>query len=84
MVNANLRFIGREQPVETDAALAPSTRRAARRAPSSPQPGVPVPDMVDRLPRRAAALPTTVWWLGVHGGAGESTLATLADRKSVV
>ena len=79
MVDANLRLTGREQPVETDAAFEPSTRRAARRAPTSPQPGVPVPDMVDRLPRRAAARPATVWWLGVHGGAGESTLAALAS-----
>ncbi|AWB88138.1 DUF6668 family protein [Mycetocola zhujimingii] len=35
--------------------------------------------MADRLPRRAAAWPASVWWLGVHGGAGESTLATLAS-----
>lgn len=79
LLNANLRLTGREQPVETGEALAPSTRRAARRAPTSPQSGVPAPDLVDRLPRRAAALPATVWWLGVHGGAGESTLAALAS-----
>lgn len=79
MVNTNLRLTGREQPAETGEVFPASMRRAARLAPTSPQPGVPVPDMVDRLPRRAAALPATVWWLGVHGGAGESTLATLAS-----
>ncbi|MBG6240204.1 hypothetical protein IWX78_003199 [Mycetocola sp. CAN_C7] len=79
MGNANRGLTGMEQPVETAEVLASSTRRAARLAPTSPQPGVPIPDMVDRLPRRAAAWPATVWWLGVHGGAGESTLAGLAS-----
>jgi hypothetical protein len=44
----------------------------------APQPGVNAPDIADRLPRREAAWPATVWWLGTHGGAGESTLAALA------
>ncbi len=43
-----------------------------------PQAGVPEPDTADRLPRRLTAETASVWWLGVHGGAGESTLATLA------
>ena len=54
------------------------TRRAARVGATAPQPGVPIPDTVDRLPHRDAAWPAPVWWLGAHGGAGESTLATLA------
>lgn len=45
---------------------------------SSPQGGVPVPDQADRLPRRESAAQATVWWLGVHGGAGESSLSLLA------
>lgn len=81
MVDVNLRLTGRKRPVEIEV-LAPSPRRAARLAPTSPQVGVPVPDTVDRLPRQAAARPASVWWLGVHGGAGESTLAILASGTS--
>jgi hypothetical protein len=51
--------------------------------PTKPQPGVPVPDSVDRLPRRDVDRPASLWWLGVHGGAGESTLsATVAGSRS--
>lgn len=47
------------------------------RGPQSPQPGIaPVPKG-DRLPRRASTSPATLWWLGVHGGAGETTLSAL-------
>lgn len=45
---------------------------------TAPQDGVPVPDRADRLPQRQTPHGATVWWLGVHGGAGESTLAALA------
>ena len=43
-----------------------------------PQFGVPVPDRADRLPQRSTPYTATVWWLGVSGGSGESTLAALA------
>jgi len=39
---------------------------------------VPVPDLADRLPRRAAHGQAIAWWVGAHGGAGETTLARLA------
>lgn len=45
---------------------------------TAPQDGVPVPDQADRLPQRKTPHGATVWWLGVTGGAGESTLASLA------
>ena len=45
---------------------------------TTPQDGVPVPDQADRLPQRKTPHGATVWWLGVTGGAGESTLASLA------
>lgn len=46
--------------------------------PSKPQLSVPQPDHVDRLPRRSVADGAAdYWWLGVHGGAGESSLARL-------
>lgn len=43
--------------------------------PARPQQGVDELDAVDRLPRRTPAVPALAWWLGAHGGAGESTLA---------
>lgn len=43
-----------------------------------PQLSVPQPDQADRLPRRnAAGREPAFWWLGVHGGAGETSLARL-------
>jgi hypothetical protein len=78
MSNANPWLIGAEQPAEPTTIPAPSTRGEARLGATAPQPGVPIPDTADRLPRRDAVWPATVWWLGVHGGAGESTLAALA------
>lgn len=48
--------------------------------PAAPQSGVPAPDTADRLPRRVQLGPATIWWLGAHGGAGETTLAGLAPR----
>lgn len=45
--------------------------------PTTPQPGVPTPDSADRLPQRDVNRPAALWWLGVHGGAGESVLSHL-------
>lgn len=45
--------------------------------PVAPQRGVPAPDQVDQLPIREQRSQPAVWWLGAHGGAGESTLASL-------
>jgi hypothetical protein len=56
----------------------PMTRREALRGPSAPQPSaVSVPENADRLPTRQVYGGATAWWLGAHGGAGESTLAGL-------
>lgn len=77
MSNANPWLTGTETPIESISA--PSAPFRARRVGvDAPQPGVPLPDTADRLPRRTEAWPATIWWLGVHGGAGESTLASLA------
>jgi hypothetical protein len=40
---------------------------------------VPAPDSADRLPRRTIGWPAALWWVGAHGGAGESTLAQLFE-----
>lgn len=67
------------QPSEPDE-VAPSTAPpvpARPTGPSAPQRGVPAPDQVDQLPTCDQPQSSGLWWLGVHGGAGESTLATL-------
>ena len=59
---------------------APSQAGAPPPTPLTPQPGVPVPDAADQLPRRRLTrqdLLTPIWWVGAHGGAGETTLERL-------
>ncbi|MEJ5913773.1 DUF6668 family protein [Pseudokineococcus sp. 1T1Z-3] len=41
----------------------------------APQRGVDELESVDRLARRTPEVTASVWWLGAHGGAGESTLS---------
>jgi hypothetical protein len=55
----------------------PRSRREARPGATAPQPGIPVPPVGSRLPRRDAPA-AGLWWVGVHGGAGESTLEMFA------
>src|ERR1700756_134000 len=64
-------------PERADFARLPGGR--ARLAVAGGQGGVVGPEPGDRLPRRAVAdeEPAAVWWLGAHGGAGESTLEEL-------
>lgn len=45
--------------------------------PVAPQEGITAPDQVDRLPTVSHRTSAPLWILGVHGGAGESTLAKL-------
>lgn len=75
MVGTKRWFSSLNRQPQPDAAAG---RKPQPSAPTRPQAGVPAPDTADRLPRWLPALSATVWWLGVHGGAGESTLATLA------
>lgn len=77
MSNTNPWLIGPNHSTEPREPSVPTSRREVRLGATAPQPGVPIPDTADRLPRRQAVWPATIWWLGVHGGAGESTLATL-------
>ncbi|MFT2753383.1 DUF6668 family protein [Clavibacter sp. Sh2088] len=57
----------------------PLTRRERLRGPRAPQPAtVAAPATSDRLPVRAQAASAALWWVGAHGGAGETTLARLA------
>lgn len=67
------------QPAEPEVTPPQPTEVAAAQArgPVAPQRGVRAPDHIDRLPVLAHARPAPLWWVGVHGGAGESTLASL-------
>lgn len=64
--------------VDVDEALPPAATGA-----QWPETEVPVVDAVDRLPRREVPQGSDLWVLGVHGGAGESTLASwLGGREA--
>jgi len=59
-----------------------TTRREALRGPSAPQPtSVQVPESADRLPTRQVFTGVSMWWLGAHGGAGETTLSALVQSS---
>lgn len=45
--------------------------------PLMPQGGVQAPDRVDQLPTFDHRMAAELWWVGAHGGAGETTLAGL-------
>ncbi|WP_372492600.1 DUF6668 family protein [Microbacterium kunmingense] len=45
--------------------------------PVAPQRGVPAPDRADQLPISEHTTSAPLWIIGAHGGAGESTLASL-------
>ncbi|WP_372459682.1 DUF6668 family protein [Agromyces cavernae] len=45
--------------------------------PIAPQHGIPVPDRVDQLPTLQHPMSSELWWVGTHGGAGETSLAGL-------
>jgi len=80
MTNVNPWITGPDRAADPEPETpATPTRRTPRTGPAAPQAGVPAPDTADRLPRWSQAWPAKVWWLGVHGGAGESTLAALAQ-----
>ncbi|WP_369122483.1 DUF6668 family protein [Marinitenerispora sediminis] len=51
--------------------------------PQRPHVGVPVPQSSDLLSRRSVPEFEGLWWLGVHGGAGETTLARLIEASRV-
>ena len=59
----------------------PAQAEPAPTVPLTPQPGVAAPAADQQLPRRlglrAGELSTLVWWVGAHGGAGETSLERL-------
>lgn len=68
---------------EQGASDAPVVPRADLIPPVAPQSGVTMPRVADRFPRREVYArleqEARLWWVGVHGGAGESTLEQLLE-----
>lgn len=78
-MNARNPWITTEETEEQTAAPDPVDTSAPHAAAAvRPQGGVPEVDAADRLPRRSVGGPGP-WVLGVHGGSGETTLATWLD-----
>lgn len=79
MTNANPWLAAPGHPTGPPTTALSQTRRMSHVGATAPQRGVPAPNTADRLPQLETILPAAVWWLGVHGGAGESTLANLTE-----
>jgi hypothetical protein len=69
----------RQQSPTPDPQPGPSPQPAdlTARGPSAPQHGVPAPAEDQRLPKFAIPVADTLWWVGVHGGSGETTMSLL-------
>jgi len=50
---------------------------------ATPQPRLVRAPQPSALPRRVMTTPATWWWVGAHGGAGESALAAAVDGTAV-
>jgi hypothetical protein len=71
-------------PDADDATAAPIGVAFSHPGPAAPQPSVSAPDDADRFPRRDVREDEEVvtrWWVGAHGGAGESTLELLVPES---
>jgi hypothetical protein len=55
----------------------PAAAQPPLTGPAAPQPGVTAPPEQEQLAKFAIPAADTIWWVGVHGGAGESTMARL-------
>jgi len=73
-------WVSRAQMQATPVTATPAAlSEPAVTGPLTPQRGVPAPDAVDQLPTHAQHQTAPLWWLGVHGGAGETSLAALVS-----
>lgn len=80
MTEGSNPWVSRPQsPAPASAAAHERVDVARPTGPVAPQRGVPAPDRVDQLPVYDRP-PAALWWVGVHGGSGESTLAALVPE----
>lgn len=80
MTEGSNPWVSRPQtPTEVPSVAQQPLGVAPPRGPVAPQRGVPAPDHVDQLPAYDRP-PAALWWVGVHGGSGESSLAALVPE----
>lgn len=77
VINATNPWLPREP--EPAVAETPAPARVVTTGPVRPQNGVPAPDLVDQLPVRRVDRTGSLWVVGAHGGAAESTISDLDD-----
>lgn len=80
MTESNNPWLSRPTEPQVSAAAVAERTLTHPTGPVAPQLGVPAPDRADQLPSYEQAQRADLWWLGVHGGAGESSLADLVPE----
>lgn len=70
-------WLSRPVMPEPDTTTATEALSVPPTGPVAPQRGIPAPDQADQLPTYARTHTADLWFVGTHGGAGESTLAAL-------
>ncbi len=73
-------WLSRPAAAPTSAPAYTQTPTPTATGPVTPQRGVPAPDVADQLPTVVHHRTADLWWLGAHGGAGETSLAALDPR----
>ena len=72
-------WLSQPDTVESQVPEVPEGQLPPATGPLTPQSGVPAPPADRLLPVREQTIAADLWWLGTHGGAGESSLAALVD-----
>lgn len=70
-------YVSSPVPASSDPAPSPT---APPLQPMARQKGIPGPEAAERLPVREVGRVVPAWWLGSHGGAGETSLAAIAPE----
>ncbi len=73
-------WVTRSVEPETTPVAADDEVLAPARGPLAPQKGVPTPSLHARLPVSQTDNSAVLWFVGAHGGSGESTLASLVSE----
>lgn len=79
-MGTNNPWLPYKQPPQTQTSVAAAPLPAT--GAMSPQPSVTPPEAGDQLPSFPTTVDARVWVIGTHGGAGESTMATLLEGTS--
>lgn len=73
-------FLGKPMTPEVSRPVAVDLSVPSMTGPVAPQSGVAAPHHGDLLPVREQQNTSELWWLGTHGGAGESSLSALVPE----